>query len=325
MISGNKIYGTNGLGTNGLGDVYSIDTDGTNYIDLMDFNISGPNHPSDGLIISGNLLFGMLSQGGANSVGCVFSIHTDGTAFKDLFDFNISNGEHPMADLILSGNQLFGMTPYGAGAGYGDLFTVDTNGGGFSDLLDFDVANFGASPNGSLALSLNTLFGMTSAGGGGDSGRVFSINTNGGGYKNIMDVNSITGSQPIGNLTLTNNAIYGMIQYGGAYSGGLIFSIKDKTLGIGNLPTSQNTISIYPNPSQGIFTFSFSNTNIVSASQTILEVYNEMGQTILTQILRSAQDDKVIDLTGRPNGVYFYRVLNEGGSVLGSGKVIIQK
>jgi hypothetical protein len=32
-----------------------------------------------------------------------------------------------------------------------------------------------------------------------------------------------------------------------------------------------------------------------------------------------------IDLSSQPNGIYFYRVLNEDGSLAGEGKIVVQK
>ncbi len=83
--------------------------------------------------------------------------------------------------------------------------------------------------------------------------------------------------------------------------------------------------SVFPNPNKGIFTITFSHSELVSASQPIVEIYNVLGQKVMGEILRSAQDDNLINLTNQPDGVYFYRVLKEDFSVIGEGKVVIQK
>ncbi len=105
----------------------------------------------------------------------------------------------------------------------------------------------------------------------------------------------------------------------------------EKALEVAGCPTAvrevkgeSEEVRVYPNPNNGVFTVSSSNSELVSGSQTI-EVYNEFGEKVLTEILRSAQDDKVIDLRGQPNGVYFYRVLGEAGNLVGEGKFVIEK
>ncbi len=80
-------------------------------------------------------------------------------------------------------------------------------------------------------------------------------------------------------------------------------------------------IKVFPNPSSGTFTLSLSNTN----EKCSIEIYNEMGKKVLTETLRSAQGDNLIELTNQPNGVYFYRVLKQDGGLVGSGKMVIQK
>lgn len=102
--------------------------------------------------------------------------------------------------------------------------------------------------------------------------------------------------------------------------------------GIDELTTGEREkVKVFPNPSTGLFTLAFVGAqNFVPAT---VEIYNVLGEQVLKHILRSTQparagtggDDNRIDLTNQPNGIYFYRVVNNDGSVLGSGKVIIQK
>jgi hypothetical protein len=82
-----------------------------------------------------------------------------------------------------------------------------------------------------------------------------------------------------------------------------------------------NSVAVYPNPSNGIFTFSFSNLK----EKCNIEIYNVLGKKVLTETLRSAQGDNILDLSGNPSGIYFYRILEETGNLLGEGKLIIQE
>ena len=93
--------------------------------------------------------------------------------------------------------------------------------------------------------------------------------------------------------------------------------------------------SLYPNPNNGKFTLevntdSYRDDNVKVKN---IEVFNVLGESVLKQTLRSAQPartgtgggDNLIDLTNQPNGVYFYRVLSEIGSLIGEGKVVVQR
>jgi len=84
---------------------------------------------------------------------------------------------------------------------------------------------------------------------------------------------------------------------------------------------SNNTeCKIYPNPSPGIFTIQSS----VPIGPASVEIYNVMGQQVHSQF---TIDNSLftINLSSQPNGVYFYRVLEKYGSLLGEGKVVIEK
>ncbi len=89
------------------------------------------------------------------------------------------------------------------------------------------------------------------------------------------------------------------------------------------IQSSTPSVSVFPNPSKGQFTIELVGTqNFVSSK---IEIYNILGEKVLIETLRSAQGDNLIDISKEPSGIYLYRVLNEDGSILGKGKVIIEK
>ena len=92
--------------------------------------------------------------------------------------------------------------------------------------------------------------------------------------------------------------------------------------GIQNISDKSN-IDIYPNPNNGKFTV-VCHSEQSEESQKI-EIYNVLGEKVLTETLRSAQGDNSIDLSAQPNGIYLYRVISETGNLVGQGKMIIQK
>jgi hypothetical protein len=61
------------------------------------------------------------------------------------------------------------------------------------------------------------------------------------------------------------------------------------------------------------------------ASQTSVEIYNVLGEKVFTETLHSVQGDNLINLSSEPSGVYFYRVLQQNGNLIGEGKIIVQK
>ncbi len=84
--------------------------------------------------------------------------------------------------------------------------------------------------------------------------------------------------------------------------------------------SSKPSITLFPNPNNGEFTIQSS----VVRGQASVEIYNVLGERVYSKILRSAQDDNRIMLN-QPDGIYLYRVLNVGGSLIGEGKVVIEK
>lgn len=79
---------------------------------------------------------------------------------------------------------------------------------------------------------------------------------------------------------------------------------------------SENTISIYPNPSTGIFHIELK--NIQNATITVVNV---LGATVLEKKIVGSTE--TLDLSAAPAGVYFYQVANQTGSIT-SGKLIVE-
>jgi uncharacterized repeat protein (TIGR03803 family) len=135
--------------------------------------------PVDGLILSGNTLYGTASEWGANSNfrGTVFAIKTNGTGYTNLYSFTANDGGAPVGGLILSGNTLYGTTVTGGIYGNGTVFSINTDGTDFTNLYSFTYLNDGGNPYAGLILSGNTLYGTTYSGGSSNLGTVFAINS----------------------------------------------------------------------------------------------------------------------------------------------------
>ncbi len=134
VLSGSALYGTAYTdGSSGYGTVFKVNTDGSNFTVLKDFDYTAGD-PAAALAISGNTLYGTLTYNYVNGIaGAVFKINTDGSGFALLNEFNGDDGRYPLSRLILSGDTLYGTTFYGGtatpGIGSGTVFKVGTNGG----------------------------------------------------------------------------------------------------------------------------------------------------------------------------------------------------
>ena len=137
ILSGNTLYGTaGGGGGSGHGTVFALNTDGTGFRTLYSFTGGSDGAgPSNGLILSGNTLYGTAGYGGSSSNGTVFAVNTDGTGYTTLHGFTApigpistfgtnSDGGYPNCELILSGNTLYGTAALGGSSGNGTVFSL---------------------------------------------------------------------------------------------------------------------------------------------------------------------------------------------------------
>jgi len=256
MLSGSTLYGTAQQGgMNGYGMMFAVNTDGSVYTNLHNFN-GGTNdgkYPVGQLILSGNKLYGTAANGGTNDVGIVFAVNTNGTSFTNLHSFGSSgDGANPyFGRLILSGNTLYGTTYQGGSNNNGTVFAVTTDGSVYTNLHRFNGNPIdGAAPQSGLILSGSTLYGTTKFGGTniGGYGTVFAVNTDGLSFTNLHSFNgSSDGAYPFCQLILSGNTLYGAASGGTSNFNGMVFAINTDGSGYTNLYTfsalSNNTNS----------------------------------------------------------------------------------
>jgi uncharacterized repeat protein (TIGR03803 family) len=290
VISGNTVYGTAVYGGQyGYGTVFRMDTDGTHFTNLFNFNQGSADphtgrwtnntgsEPNPGLVLISNTLYGTTFYGGPVLAGSVFKINTDGSGFGILHEFDQVDGYTPYNGLVLHSNLLYGTTVSAGTYGYGNIFTVDPNGGGTSFIYQFTnmvspygsvafdssggiygFGRFGLSQKGLVykvaggysilytftgtdgqwpvstpVVSSNTIFGVTSVGGINGSGNVFRINTDGSAFTNIYSFSPNDGANRDGviandytGLMLSGNTLYGTAQGGGSGGQGTVWQVN---------------------------------------------------------------------------------------------------
>ena len=236
ILIGNKLYGTSSeYFTGGNGTIFSIDLSKNNqYAALHTFSGSDGANPFGSLILAGNKLYGMTSNGGSYGNGGVFSIDpSNNNQYSTVHSFTgtSTDGATPNGSLIFSGTKLFGMTEYGGGKNRGVIFSIDLgNNNQYAMLHSFtESGSDGAYPYGSLTLSEDgtLLYGMTCYGGNSNAGVIFSIGTDGSSFSTLYSFSGSTdGANPYGSLTLSADGtlLYGMTYGGGESNMGVIFS-----------------------------------------------------------------------------------------------------
>jgi uncharacterized repeat protein (TIGR03803 family) len=255
IISGNSLYGTTTVGgSSGNGTVFVLNTDGTGFTNLHSFSgDSDGSRPVGGLLRSGTTLYGTTFE------GTVFKLNSDGTAFTALPPLhNLVDGL--VGDLVLSGNTLYGVAANGGSSGNGCVFRVNTDGTGEAVLYSFSGGYDGGYPVSGLAVSSGTLYGTTLWDGSSGNGTVFSINTNGSGFRVLhafspmqpvnYGTNSDGANPHYSGMVLSGNTLYGTADYGGSGGSGTIFSIfvyPQLTL----TAVSQNVVLTWPTNTLG--------------------------------------------------------------------------
>jgi len=248
LLSGNTLYGTTFYGGNfSNSSVFAVNTNGTSFDVLYDFtNGLAGSRVESGLILSGNTLYGTTSQGGASGHGTIFSVSTGGASFTTLYEFtNGADGAEPVAGLILSGHTLYGTASQGGASSNGTIFVVNADGSDFATLYTFSPTDTngynsdGATPSAGLILSGNTLYGTASGGGASGEGTVFTLQTNGTGFRTLHNFTALSGSSgsfgtstntdganPSASLLLSGNTLFGTTINGGNGDSGTIFSVS---------------------------------------------------------------------------------------------------
>ena len=230
--SGNALYGltTDGSTPAPNGALFRYDTSTSTFNVLHGFSGATDGSTLYGTpILSGNILYGLTSDGGTGGEGTLFSYNLSNNSYAILHHFagGASDGAKPMGSLAVSGSKLYGMTEDGGTANQGTLFQYDTSTQNFSLLRSFTGGvGDGSSPQGTPLVSGSKLYGTTDEGGPG-VGTLFEFNTGTSAYYVLYNfgATALDAKRPNDSLVLVNNRLYGMSVEGGGTApfGGTIF------------------------------------------------------------------------------------------------------
>lgn len=111
-------------------------------------------------------------------------------------------------------------------------------------------------------------------------------------------------------------------------SGGVMYVAEDlnndvrKITGITSVDeiAVNNSVRVYPNPSNGIFNIQITNYKPVISG--MIEVYNLGGEKVYNSRINNPSQQ--INLSNNAKGIYLYRICNKAGEVISSGRVVIE-
>lgn len=188
-------------------------------------------NPFANLLLSGGVLYGTTSGGGAQNAGTVFTVNTTTKAETVLHSFagGRTDGSAPLGGLIAnSAGNLFGTTYTGGAHNFGTVFKIPAAGGSLTILHSFKgPPSEGSGPSGTLVMDhAGNIYGTTYSGGDTSGyGTTFEI-TAGGTYSTGQSF-SPDGALPRAGLFLSDGILYGTTYGGGAHLfGGTVFQVE---------------------------------------------------------------------------------------------------
>lgn len=228
---GTVLYGMTPYGgTLNDGVLYKINTDGTGFALLHDFDRDSGDgaEPYATLVTDGTWLYGMTTEGGSGNVGTIFKIRPDGSDYTRLYHFasGTDDGRTPYGTLLVRDGILYGLTEAAGAQNKGVLFRLNTDGTDYSVMYHFAGGlDSGSWPTGSLTTVGSTLYGLAQAGGVDDDGVLFSINIDGTDFSVHHSFAGVgDGLYPYGSLTLVNGTLFGATMAGGVANEGSLFA-----------------------------------------------------------------------------------------------------
>lgn len=148
-------------------------------------------------------------------------------SFGDSDGLDYSNNARDVG-FVSDGTFLYGIARYGGtNNDVGAIFKMKFDSTNITYLHEFLNDTAGIRPYGSLLLSNDTLYGVSTNGGKNEKGTIFKLKTDGAGFTKLFDFkDTTTGIFPESPLILYNNVLYGKTQGGGWANGSCIYKIN---------------------------------------------------------------------------------------------------
>ena len=227
-----SLYGTGKEGGVSYGGtVFTLNTDGTGFALLKQFDWSSGSGLSSGLLQGQDgALYGAAASGGSFGGGTVFKLSTDGASFTVLEDMDYLTTGVFLTGTMIQGTDgaLYGTTVLGGSGGAGTVFRMNSDGTDFTVLKSF-VYSTGAYPEGGVIQGTDgALYGTTAIGGSTDSGTIFKLNTDGSDFTILQDLDYFTSliAYPGRLVQGPDGALYGTSAYGGSAGYGTVFRLN---------------------------------------------------------------------------------------------------
>ena len=223
VLYGTSIFG--GIGHDGT--VYRIRQDGTQLEVLHEFVAGQGKNPMSSVLVVGSELYGATLTGGRADQGTLYRLNINGTGFETIHEFSGTQGNRGQSALISDGTMLFGTTRLGGANGHGTVFRINFDGSQFTKLHD---ALGGTMDGGSVQQLLRNgskLYAGTGAGGSGDGGVIFELDTDGSNYRLVHEFErgGIGGSAIFSGPTLVGESLFGTTAFGGDNGRGIIYRV----------------------------------------------------------------------------------------------------
>ncbi|MGC3945734.1 MAG: T9SS type A sorting domain-containing protein [Chryseolinea sp.] len=204
-----KFYGYTAGGDLNYGVLFRLNTDGSSFEKLMQFEADNQGHdPNGALVHAGSSVFGVASKGGRYNGGVIYKMKNDGSGYTLLHNFNVNDGSSPEYSLIRVDDRLYGTTATGGQTSSGTLFSIDTLGLNFEVLSQFGDAN-GWAPRGGVAADGEFLYGVVGASNDG-AGILYKFNRS---TKVLSNVFSFKGTDiivPMSSVIVKDNRLIGL-------------------------------------------------------------------------------------------------------------------
>ena len=340
------LYYTSYLGgTTNQGAFYGFNTSDNSYTQLYSFLFTGQTEVSNLLVQASNgKLYGVVEY--PNLFGSsIYSIDVNGSNFAIVASTTDSDGFYINSFTLGNDGKIYGTVSEGGLHGLGTIFSFDPSSNIFTKLFDFDTT---ICSSGSLLQANNNIFYSTAnavINNNTDTGFIFSFNAITRTWVKLHSFRTSTGWVPGALMQASDGKIYAVASKGGANKTGVVFRYDISTNTYSDIydfqtsdtvgfppmgyalieddvsPTTNiqglgdNQVAIFPNPSSGNFHFKGLQNGYS------IEVYNPLGETIYTS--KTTRNNFCLTLTGRDNGIYFYRIIDDN-TIIQQGKLVLE-